>query len=704
MNRKNFTTKKLSRKKFATFLLATSILIFSPTKIFAADEETIEIPEQMLIISAEKWNDREINLLGSGTKNILIYSTTQGGSFNNATVDSTKTPLSIFAGYFDGDAEENEIVDVTGNKIVVDDYGEGWLLFETGSFSEDNNRLHLFDRNDNDLKINLIGARSGYGAASGNILNIFGGKLNGYVIAAENKSDAENFSQNISDNTVNVYNSPDLREIKLYGAAIFDENLRERTAVFGTNNTLNFYTKKIEVEELNGFNNYNFYLPETIINSEIVLNVLGDEITDVSGTKIFASVPQVSTIDPHENIILLQNNSAGIEDNLQTSYKVANSFDGSTKWQRNPSAIYDLHIGKINAKQIAVSFTGNSLTPPTEFIPLMRSADYLVGGGDFFSSFDIDGDFATGEGNFAGNFRSATGGGDFENNSDGRKNFEIGRNFESDAGSQSYIPFFAMTHGSTHQKANSKFNTRSTNFIAGFSRKIENDKRKIFIAPLIEYGRGNFTSQLSGGEIGQGHLQNFGIGFVFRNQMSDGKFFEGSFRGGRIKTDFETNDFGFNGLKVYEKFKSNSPYFGLHFGLGRTIQHDKKNVFSYYGKFLYTHTKSDNTSITSGEEFYLSHVNSARIKLGIRDSYAFSEKNKIYFGLAWQYDFGGANYAEHDSLRMYSAGLRGSSGVFEFGWTIKPNADDRLSFDLSGAGTFGKRRGLVGRFGLNWNF
>ena len=115
MNRKKL--KKLSRKQIATFLLA-SYIIFSPTKIFAADEETIEIPEQMLIISAEKWNDREINLLGSGTKNILIYSTKQNGSFNNATVDGEKTPLSIFAGYFDGDIDENEIVDVTGSLVT----------------------------------------------------------------------------------------------------------------------------------------------------------------------------------------------------------------------------------------------------------------------------------------------------------------------------------------------------------------------------------------------------------------------------------------------------------------------------------------------------------------------------------------------------------------------------------------------------------
>ena len=72
---------------------------------------------------------------------------------------------------------------------------------------------------DSNLKIHVIGARSGYGKASGNVINIYGGKLNGYVIAAENKNPAANPSQNIFDNTINVYNSPNLREIKLYGAA-----------------------------------------------------------------------------------------------------------------------------------------------------------------------------------------------------------------------------------------------------------------------------------------------------------------------------------------------------------------------------------------------------------------------------------------------------------------------------------------------------
>ena len=176
---------------------------------------------------------------------------------------------------------------------------------------------------DSNLKIHVIGARSGYGKASG--------KLNGYVIAAENKNPAANPSQNIFDNTINVYNSPNLREIKLYGAAVFNDDTRERTPIFGTNNTLNFYTKNIDVTELNGFNNYNFYLPDSITHRDIVLNVIGDKVTDISCSKIYAEVPQVPTIDPHEKITLIRNNT-GIEDSGSTQYDGVNGYDGTTQW------------------------------------------------------------------------------------------------------------------------------------------------------------------------------------------------------------------------------------------------------------------------------------------------------------------------------------------------------------------------------------
>ncbi|MBQ6976298.1 MAG: hypothetical protein IJQ16_07080 [Selenomonadaceae bacterium] len=106
-----------------------------------------------------------------------------------------------------------------------------------------------------------------------------------------------------------------------------------------------------------------------------------------------------------------------------------------------------------------------------------------------------------------------------------------------------------------------------------------------------------------------------------------------------------------------ERFTSNSPYIAAHFGIGREVKQSDTETFTYYGKFLYSHTFSDNINLTSGEDYYLSSVNSLRIKLGFREGWEINPQNKFY--------------AIHDGLRTDS---------------------------------FGKNRGLTGRFGVNWYY
>ena len=156
---------------------------------------------------------------------------------------------------------------------------------------------------------------------------------------------------------------------------------------------------------------------------------------------------------------------------------------------------------------------------------------------------------------------------------------------------------------------------------------------------MVEYGRGNFDSYLESGEHGQGHSQYLGGGIVFRSRLSNGIFYDGSIRTGRIKPDFESVDFSWNGYNVYEKFESNSPYIAAHFGIGREVKTNEKLALTYYGKFLFSRTFSDNIYLTSGEDYYLSSVNNSRIKLGVRAGWEVNPKNKFYTGLAYQYEF-----------------------------------------------------------------
>ena len=97
-------------------------------------------------------------------------------------------------------------------------------------------------------------------------------------------------------------------------------------------------------------------------------------------------------------------------------------------------------------------------------------------------------------------------------------------------------------------------------------------------------------------------------------------------------------------------------------------------------------------------------MNSERLRLGIRDSYELDKKNKLYCGLAWEYEFDGSAYATYDGLRTETPQLRGSSYMLELGWVIKPKGNDHLSLDVSATGWLGRQRGVTGRLGINWMF
>lgn len=522
-----------SRTIVAAFLLTAEI--FSCQSV-SAEEEVVEIPGQILLISKNKWHNRNINFVGTGTKNLLIYGSLRNGAVNDASIDSDALKINVYGGYFDGDLEENEIIDVTGNSILVTGGNEGWLLYEDGNFIDAANKFLLYERYDRALKINLIASRSGYGNASGNAINIYGGTLNGYVIAAENKSDAPNYSENIHDNEINIFNSPNLREVKLYGAALYDDETRERTPTFGTNNALNFYTKNIEVEELGGFTNYNFFLPEdinTLTANDFALKVTGGNVTNINGSEIFVVIPQVPSIDQHKKISLIQNN-AGIYGVNNIIFDGVNGFDGEPQWQRNHLAIYDIDTKKSDSNNIVVGFIGRELTPQTKFIAQIRLPTFINSGSDFIGDL-------------------------------------FSRNDENifNAGAQNYQPFFAVSHGLQNHKSGQNVKNRITNLTGGFSRKFENEKHTFLIAPMIEFGRGNFDSYLENDDHATGNSQYLGGGILFHNKKINGAFFEGSLRAGRLKNNFQSADFTFNGEKVYDSFKSNSYYIGAHFGAGR---------------------------------------------------------------------------------------------------------------------------------------
>ncbi len=635
-------------------------------------EEGIQIPGQVLIISRD-WTNRTLDMRGMGRDPMTIYGGNQRGITNDMFIsDPNRRHVSLYGGYYDGILEDNP-ENVTGNTInLIGDKFKGWVVYDDFDKVENGySKLIIHDGSGADnLHVNVIAGHAGLGEASNNTINVYGGSVSGYLIAAESKKSTEDTAkERLHDNTINLYGKADLEFASIFGAALFKDSDRSRSVFMGTNNTLNTYVQDVTVMELGGFNNYNFYLPETVKNQDVMINVRGNSLTDISGSTIKAYVPNSPYLKTGDRVNLIINKN-GITDSAATKYIGVNSETGLPRGETALS-YYDIITEKQDKSHVIVRLAGeNSLKPQTKQIPQVRIPTLLNRGGDFMAG---------------GGAASAEA-----------------------SGAQVYTPFFAASGASMRHTTGSHVDMRGYSMVMGMSKRIEDEKHRMLIAPMVEYGRGNYDAYLDGGTHGKGTNQYIGGGIVFRNTMSDGKFYEGSFRAGRVKSDYTSNDFSIGRRPVSESFRTSSAYFGGHLGVGRDLKLSRNDPypdrFVYYSKLFYTRTAADDVTLATGELYHLDAVDSLRLRLGAKYIYNVNEIHKFYLGMAWEHEFDGSSHAEYKGLRTDTPSIRGDSGMVEIGWNYEPKGDNRFSVDLSAIGWFGRQRGISGRLGINWLF
>uniref|UniRef100_UPI0025EA1135 autotransporter domain-containing protein n=1 Tax=Anaerovibrio sp. TaxID=1872532 RepID=UPI0025EA1135 len=143
-------------------------------------------------------------------------------------------------------------------------------------------------------------------------------------------------------------------------------------------------------------------------------------------------------------------------------------------------------------------------------------------------------------------------------------------------------------------------------------------------------------------------------------------------------------------------------YYSMHLGLGKKIAVAHDNTMDLYGKLFYTHQNSAGTELSTGEHYDFGSVNSIRMRLGGRYTHKINELNKLYAGLAYEYEFKGDATATYQEFTTPSPSIKGGSGMLELGWQAK--ASKNLTVGLSMNGWVGKKQGLGGNLSLNWSF
>lgn len=588
----------------------------------------------------------------SGTANNNIVHVNGGGG-----TQSNYRPK-IDGGYADGGVSHNIVV-VTGG-TVGSVYGG-----ETRDGDANGNTVTV---SGGDV-LRVYGGKSTDGAAKNNVVTISGGTVRHVYGGLSNNGAA-------TDNTVNILAAVSLREI--YGGS----------GNPSSGNTVNFAEKNITVESINSVQNLNFYLPADIAANDTMVTVTGGDKTDLAGVTVGAAALSGVSLAQGDKVTLLKNangfTGTAATATLTTPPKATSlTVDTSYKFTVTQNA-NDITATFGEAVESDASERAKSLVETraaaTTFINV--GADMLASQGfaQAANAVALDAaervrqDTATGE---SGGLTAPTAGG--------------------------FTPFAAFGGSSLRAESGSYVNTKGFGLNVGFARELSNAQGKLLFGPMVEYGGGSYDSHLDDGTRGDGKAHYFGVGLMARQVNHDGFYYEGSLRGGRVSSDYRGN---LDGLGAVE-YDSASPYIAAHLGAGKVFSLGNGNSIDGYCKYFYSRQSGDDATIrvanAADEQGSFDAVNSHRIRLGARFTRKVNERNSFYGGLAYQYEFKGDARAHFSGNAAPSPSVKGSSGMLELGWQVKPG-DGPLTLDLGFTGWAGRQRGGSVQLGATWSF
>ena len=652
---------------------------------------------------------------GAANKNVLEIS---GGTVNSA----------VTGGYVDG---SDAAATATGNTVTISNKGtvNGDV---TGGFAS--------RATDNTVTITggtveaAICGGQGSIEASGNTVTITGGELNVVCggcgreegsTAKGNKVEISGGTVNdgvtggmgwteASDNTVTISGDAKLAETAMiYGgiAGYYDSTTHEWIPGTANNNTVNILTAinvahilggdgatptgntlniastnvKVGTEGVVGFQNYNFYLPSTVKANDQMLIVDSTTATSVDGAIIGAAVTTGAKLAKGDKVDLIVNTKGGVPGNFKTTKlttdKTATGLTVDTE--------YELEVKRQDANTIIAEITkakeeeNEDRTEEAKSLVETRAATttFINAGADMLAS---------------QGFAQAA-------NAVALEAAEQAKSGATGGTSSGFTPFAAFGGSGMRSESGSYVDTRGFGINIGFAREIANSQGKLLFGPVVEYGGGSYDSYLDNGTHGEGGSHYFGVGIMARQTNHDGFYYEGSVRGGRVTSDYKADLDGVGRVD----YDSASNYFAAHLGVGKAFNIGNGNTLDGYLKYFYSHQAGDTVTIHAAgmadEKGDFDAVDSNRIRIGARLTHKINEMNSLYGGLAYQYEFGGEARAHFNGNGVPSPSLKGSSGMLELGWQVKPG-NGPMTLDLGVTGWAGKQRGGSVQLGATWSF
>lgn len=572
-------------------------------------------------------------------------------SYNTVTINNTKDTFiatAIMGGGGSGNHDYNT-VNINGGKFSVESIAGGGF-----SGNSHNNTVNInggtFSNRSN--PINIYGGSTTGGTASGNTVNITDGTfLDSADIIGGYHSNPIGTANN---NTVTISGGIFTRGIYLCGG----DNAGN------SNNTLNLKIKDLYAFKVDGFQNLNFYIPNTAQANDTMLTV--NEPMDISNATIKAGVQDGSTLKTGDTITLIKSREiTGLDPN-----RTGGTFT-------DPGYLnYGLEFTATNTEVKATIGSVSGLSAESKSLAETRAGGIAIlnDGATLMAGTSLVNAKAAAN---AANL-SAQGG-------------------EGAPAPAGFTPFAAVGANNMRYETGSYVDSKGWAINVGMARELTYKKSVLTIAPLIEYGRSTYDSYLDSGTHGSGKQQFLGVGAIVRQDFTKGPYVEGSLRAGRMKGDYNSGD-------MNASYDTASNYFGLHLGVGKIVNLDKTNKLDIYGKLFYTKQAGDDVKLSTGAVYNFEAIDSVRTRLGARWTAELAKNSNLYVGLAWDHEFDSKARATYKGFSTPTPSMKGDSCLLELGWQVKPKETSPLSINLNLTGWCGKQKGVQFGAGFEWGF
>ncbi len=559
--------------------------------------------------------------------------------------------------------------DIFGKQIAING-GNFSKIFGGSTFSGNifNNELWI---NGGKIRNGIYGGLTSTGSVVGNKIFIQGGEISGNIIAGKVKN--PDSTSIVSDNAINIYGSPDLQNANLFGGFLGSSSS-------DAGNILNISTSGITIGRISSdsFEKIYFNVPDTVQSGATILNILNGNI-DVD--KISFAIDGNSNLDTGDKINLVINNlSANADTELSADVGDENSesvvLDSmQTYFTKGATLDYELSLDKNDDGSIT-AVIGNFIGQTSNPISQSGDADFIksiIPELDPFTEIMTDAELYKEDFSSDGKIFSA-------------ENFlEL----------KEYKFFFNSGNKNAKTKSGGGYlKTSHGNFDLGFARSFKSNFGKIFVAPVFESASGNYSVALSNNMLGFGKIKYSAGGIIARMMKEKGLYFEGSFRAGRTENSFASNDFIISGLPSRVAYSMDAPILTGHLRIGDAIKFDKNNILDLYGIYFATRQSGKSATLSTGDKVNFNSSFAQTFRFGCRFTTRTNKVSKIYSGLAWQYEKNSDSIAAAANYLQRSDGATGSSGMFEFGWQIKPNKFTTWTLDLNASGWVGRQQGF----------